>query len=342
MERELIAIGCYLDNDIKKNIIKRSIEILNKDFDIMLVSHYPIPTNLQNIVNYVIYDYNNELNPGKGYYAWFGNDDLYYERHYENSTNPSFAVYRLISNVAHSARGLGYEYFFYMEGDLGIDVRDIIKLSEIANKTKNENKLAYFFKSYTDTGFWDCQLFFSNTKFLIQHMPIYNTFRQFEQHCNILNCESVIEYYLYNNVYLPNLDVITMNSIHPNKYLTNSIFNLTGVNTDLNYKSKPYEIEFVKNDGNDLISYLILIVKQLDTNRVFLLYHNIGNVYPYIDIYINQQYFINTKDNVIIFKELNFSDDELVLSIRKGDITLEERNVIKADIMNSKDFIKFY
>ena len=74
--KKLIVIGSYPNTPKKEEVLKSEIQSL-KDigFDFMLVSHYPVSSEIQHMVDYYIYDKNQTLTPlDKTTYYWFKTD----------------------------------------------------------------------------------------------------------------------------------------------------------------------------------------------------------------------------------------------------------------------------
>ena len=56
-KKDIIIIGTYPDHPKKMEMLRECIERVRPlGYDILVVSHYPIPTDIQEMVDYVIYD----------------------------------------------------------------------------------------------------------------------------------------------------------------------------------------------------------------------------------------------------------------------------------------------
>ena len=145
MNKQLLIIGCYLDTDIKKEIMRRNLNTLKEQFDVLIASHYPIGEELQHLAKYSVYDSNNNMGEQGGYIIWYSSNSVYYQRHIAVSRNPSYAVYQLIRSPLLFAKSQGYSSFIYMEGDLIVHKTEIDKLLNLKTNATTENKRACFF-----------------------------------------------------------------------------------------------------------------------------------------------------------------------------------------------------
>ncbi len=78
-KREAIAIGSYADTTLKQDILIKAIENAKQtNLPIILVSHYPLPANIQEQVDHYLYDANNVLTEKDPFYMyhWFTNSEL--------------------------------------------------------------------------------------------------------------------------------------------------------------------------------------------------------------------------------------------------------------------------
>jgi hypothetical protein len=61
MKRDLIIIGSYPNTKLSEEVLIKCISSLKDKFDIALATHYPVDKEIQNLVDYYIYDSYNHL-----------------------------------------------------------------------------------------------------------------------------------------------------------------------------------------------------------------------------------------------------------------------------------------
>ena len=99
VKKDLVILGSYPSSDKSKEVLKACIKSLKEHFDIMLCTHYPADFETQNMVNYYIYDYRNEMVVNEDVYIYGDCDQFYFQGYIEGtSTHPGFAIYRSIMN----------------------------------------------------------------------------------------------------------------------------------------------------------------------------------------------------------------------------------------------------
>ena len=73
MKNNLIIILSHCDTEEKKEVLINNVNKLkSNNFDILLVSHIPIPSSIQELVEYFIYDKSNPIInwPERGMVFW--------------------------------------------------------------------------------------------------------------------------------------------------------------------------------------------------------------------------------------------------------------------------------
>lgn len=341
MKKNLIIIGCYLNSDLKKSIIKENINTLKSKFDILLTSHYPIDSDIQQLVNYSFYNYNNDIKTDHGYFTWHKNEAIYYERHHKHSINISYAVYNLIYNAINIAKSIGYDDLFYIEGDILISKTDINKILQLKLNTLKQNKSACFFHS--DVDFWDCQLFYSKIDFLLKKLIDISNFSEFETICARFNINPSIEHLLYKLLYNESLTRrIDMFIID---YISNSKTNLTTASDDFNEELN--RVHLFVEEGNNSVTYDVTLIKDVDSSEIFLYCYKqafIKETDINIIVKINDTlvYLLNTYNDYCIKMPKTIETFNLKVYNNKND-EVANKNVTKEYILNLGDFIKrFY
>ena len=150
--KSLFIIDTYPSTDVQKQLLIDCISRLKKtDFDIMVVSHLPIPSNIQDMVDYVIYDSDNSFLPGEMTpFFWvtlFGNMFRVF------NSGHTLAITRNMQNSLLLSKSLGYEFFYFLEYDVLFDDQDLIKLVDLKNQMISENKSMILFEPH---DFYEC------------------------------------------------------------------------------------------------------------------------------------------------------------------------------------------
>jgi hypothetical protein len=145
--KKLIIIDSYLTSKKKENILKGEIESLKGiGFDIMLVAHYPISTEIQFMVDYFIFDKNQTLDPiNDAPYYWFGGTSedpfiLVYNGRYR------LAICQNMFNAFQFAEVKGYDFVYFAENDNFFSENDAKRLNTLIDEMLESNKKCIFFK----------------------------------------------------------------------------------------------------------------------------------------------------------------------------------------------------
>lgn len=143
--KKIIIIGTYPDTQDKLNLLDKCLDKLSKtDYDLMLVSHYPIPEFIQNKVDFYIYDKRNELEPlDLTPVFWIHTHQF---EVYIHGNGHMLACSNNMFNGISLSSSLGYNYFYFIESDSLINENDLEKIDELRVKMFEENKKMVFFK----------------------------------------------------------------------------------------------------------------------------------------------------------------------------------------------------
>jgi hypothetical protein len=143
---DLILITYYNNNDIRKEILLRNLVIsLKNKYDIMLVSHSVIPTDIVQNVNYHIYDKENEILTDRKYFQkpWFApnNDRIIYSSYVMKAGNTHITIWRMIGMANLLASSLNYNKVHYIEYDTEINNFD--EIEDNSKLLDNNNSVVY-------------------------------------------------------------------------------------------------------------------------------------------------------------------------------------------------------
>jgi hypothetical protein len=343
--RPLLIIGCYPNTDVKKEILRKNLHTLKNTFDIVLTSHFPVDIELQSISKYVIYDSVNDIPHTTPVTLWNDYGNVYIEYAMPIIYNPGYSVYRQLKNALRLVKDIGYDSFFYMEGDVLIDIADIDKILELQYNVKKESKSAGFFTLTDATSFphwWDCQLFYSDVDFFLHNTPVLLSSDEYDKYCEKIGTgEHSLESFLYHLLYFPHTDKIMKIDMTVDKYLSNSVINLTSVN-DKDTPQK-FKVQYYNHDKKTLISYKIYILKLQHTNSIFAVCQNGGLEYvPDIELYINNNLILSVKNNPwhLVYASVTDSSDTLDIQLLDSNKLIKQYTVSRDEILNNYDFIR--
>ena len=144
--RKIIIISSYASTPEKEKTLNECIDkVLNKGYDVMLTSHYPVPDYIQKKVNYCIYDSDNILLPYNiSPSFWIDNDIFELE---VNINSHNLTICKNMLNGIGLSRILKYDFFFFMESDNIFSDDDFIRLDDLSNQMLINNKHLIFFKN---------------------------------------------------------------------------------------------------------------------------------------------------------------------------------------------------
>lgn len=169
----IIIIGTYPNEHYKEELLKECVERVKPlGFDILLVSHYPIPSSIHEMVDYVFYDKKNNLVSSRLTPKFeLHNSDFSLQR---SGNGHLLAVSTNIMNGIKVANSLNYKNFIYMEYDNILEFDDLFKLGSLLKSTLILKKKMFFFNH------------------VVENIPIYET----------LMFGGVLDYFV-KNIFLP-------------------------------------------------------------------------------------------------------------------------------------------
>jgi hypothetical protein len=182
IEEEAIVISTYpLLNSIVKTT-KECIESLKQTGrKIILTSHLPIPKELQEMVDYCVYDSNNLLTKHTFYqYTWFDYDSWRVDLMLTGENNDVYhgpAVYTNYYNAASLAKDLGIKKLYFLNYDYHLKNASYIdNISSILNTKK-----AYVGLRKEQEGNTIITYFLaSEPKFYLDHFPLIKTAKEYD------------------------------------------------------------------------------------------------------------------------------------------------------------------
>lgn len=128
--KDLIMITAYCPDDDRENILRKlsnSLTRFKNSFDTLIVSHTPIPLDIQKKVNYSFYDSKNEILTDWDLLnqPWFNpNDDRRIQSSFLSGKNTHLAIWRMMILGFSLAKNMGYTKVHHIEYDCDIESID--------------------------------------------------------------------------------------------------------------------------------------------------------------------------------------------------------------------------
>jgi hypothetical protein len=316
--KKLIIISNYPNNQQKENILSECIDKFKVlDFDILIVSHYPIPQYIQNKVNYCFIDNQNVLLPYEltpKYWSINDNFDIIINNHGHQLT-----VSTNIKTGIDFASVNNYEFFLFTESDNLIDESDINKIDELSFLMFSTNKKMFFFNH------------------LVETRPIYETLifggipSYYQENIKLpLKVEDILNNHKFIDLSLEK--ILYEQSNKKDDYLliktdSKSYFN----NSSLNRITHDYNVEIIGSNSND---NLVLWINNStnDKNITFTIDDETELIlgpknWHYCFKQIGETVNVTIDDNgVLSHKNFTITDEEKRKYIEKGMITFNKLN----------------
>jgi len=304
---ELVMIGTYPNTKSREKLTLECIESVKKlGRKIMLVSHYPVSFEIQEKVDYYIYDKYNP-NTEHSYYTKFYN----YKHNFDveininglKNTNQSLPVLTNLINGFKSAKDLNFDKVFYITYDVILNPDDI----EYINHSFNEVEVydAYLCTLPTDLGRGiETTAMTFKTNYFLEKLQNIRTPEEYKQECIKMNCHNFLEDFFWN-VFSKENNIKIITNQH-NTFLINSG---KGVSSNSEY-------------------YSILPVKHTENKWMFYFYtYNLDNRSVSFEVIKNGDITFSKKFNILeqreFLKELEYKGSEIELRL-----TFYEDNII--------------
>ena len=243
---ELVIIPCYCDTIEKKQMLIECIESIKKcDKKILLTSHYPIDDNIKNMVDYSIYDGDNQVLHSKDYLDY--DVTFFFWIHYQNYKliqsypyNHSFAVWTLMRNGFAFANALGYKNAHVVDYDCTIGDKkyfdDVNGLLE-----KNEGVFFKFNQDIQDNESNYLSILFSLN--VEKGLQVFNKWKTLKEYCTNPNGYIIIEILMAIEVNNLNISHVVLNNSVAKEY-GNVLDRFSVMKSDILYDYEDDDIKF--------------------------------------------------------------------------------------------------
>jgi hypothetical protein len=307
--KKIIIISTYPSTEYAEEILMSCINsVSNKGYDIMVVSHYPLPVYIQEKINYYIYDKENtklpfELTPISEIYT-----DLFSTSFKDNGH--SLTICKNMFNSISLANALNYDFFFYTESDNEFNEEDFIKLDNLCYQVIKENKQMVFFENiYNEIIYsYDTLLFGGVPSFFIQNIKLPTTVEEYRNINEVVSLERLFPYitnHLKDNFLIINKTLQEFFYLSKFNKIACNYFADIAVDNNNNFIlffynfNEPTPINFTINKTETI---------SLNLNNWFFCFKNIGDE---IEVEINNKgqithkHFVLTEDNKSYYKNKN-------------------------------------
>lgn len=184
--KNVIIINSHANTTDRKTVLINCINQFKKlNYDIILSSNFKDDMDVQKLVDYYLYDFDNYLLPkDKSPINWFA--DAFETIHLLRNGN-SYICYKHMCTSISFANYLGYKNFIYLEYDCVISDKDLEKINLIFEDLQNKKLWMCTYKDrYLNQGlesifFAGCVNFFVNNIKLVKNI---NEWNEIEPFCN--------------------------------------------------------------------------------------------------------------------------------------------------------------
>jgi len=332
-ERGLVVVLSHADTIDKIEILNECISSIRKQgYDILVSTHIEVSKEINDVVDYVVYDkenplimYDEYLNNPSVVYVWMSLPG--YEQNYPIKFNHAYAVMRLIQNASAIADVNGYENVYFVNYDYVLNDENI--LIRHSDLLKDNDIVSYNWLDYGSNHTNNI----SSGFFSVKNTPFYNLIKNIkskEDYCKYGS--PVFEEFLYEyvnnystlktvNISISELlDNLTPEEVSSGKIATTNKVAVKSILDDFIIKGK-YHL-FLTKDGSD--NYYIFIRYSHTSNITF---NVLGKEYKWVT---------NPGVNLIPVneKQLEYGIDINIDTNNEDDINVDRRLNIKTTPSN--------
>jgi hypothetical protein len=308
-EKNIIVVGCFITNEFKKRVLINFLNQVKKTgCEIVLVSHISVDEDILNLVDYFIYDKENEKLPKENVpLIWFADSQEYINIY---SAFHGLAISKNVYNALKLFQDTDYRYFIYIEFDYILHDSDVYNLSNIFTRLKTENKKLYFNKS-TELGGYSgnlcqTQMFAGEINYYMKNINLPKTYNEWVSETVNFGSNSLEKV----------MTIITDNHKDKTIYGPQTSELLPDSNTDVFSSFDSNIIAYNLDEPNYAIVYIIprdpnytykLLVNDdviLDSKltQIFKYKLSLNETDTYVSLYLNGENVFNKKINIFNIK----------------------------------------
>jgi hypothetical protein len=294
---EVIVISTYPNTTTRKKLTRDCILSFKKTGrKIILSSHYPVPTDIQELVDYCIYDKHNPLIKNT-YYTYFFNNTSKYEMKLNvnvlENPNQSLAAMTNLLNGAKLSKELGISKILFVVFDVILNEKDMDRVNGIFSKMDEWNTYLCRLETGAGVGYETTAMGFRTDYFLKKFKDIRDE-EQFTNYCRSIGCHNFLEDYFMN---------ILKNE--PNLWIESGVTILPESGIGLSSNSEYISVLPIDGKENEFVFYFFT--------------YNIDDRYITIKIEENEDVIFNETHSILktneIVKEIKFNGNPIKITV---------------------------
>ena len=333
-QKDIFLVMTYADTKIKEEITEQCIDNLSKtNKKIILSSHYPVSKELQNKVDYYLYDSYNPLIEHTLYnFYWStipeGKIEIKLDKlQTKSNLNQSLTVLNNIENAVRFAKLTGYDKIISVSYDFIFNDENLLKINELCKRIDDEGKNGYFMLyGEGDMKLLKTVFFIINTEFYISKFENIRTPEKYNEICKKLGAHNFLENYFYKKL-IDYSNELIIEETDETKLFNNKDINLfSGVEyltvLPVENDNKSFVVWF--NSSNDK-----------DDRRIVFEYDNNGDKTNYTHFVKNRSFYfkkltLKENDNYNISVSFIDSKSNEIISVQKFNVN--EKNISELNI----------
>lgn len=248
-KKNLILIGAYPNNPNRVQLTLDCIESVKAlDYDIAIASHFPVPKEIQEKVDAVIYDRYNPITTHSYYNRFYSKSDEHYAEITlsEKPLNQSLCVLNNIKNGLAFAYANGYDAVMYINYDIVVHAHDFKAIEEHLQLIKEKADLSVCVRD-TDAGKGIETTCMFLPPYLIEKLRDIPTDKEgYNEFAKKIGAQNYLEHFLYKYFFEHIKDSIY---IHTTEIQENTIL----VNSGLGVQSCSEYVSILPVEGNPML-----------------------------------------------------------------------------------------
>jgi len=259
-----VIIGSYPTTYLDNSLLGLTIESWKQQgYDICLVSHIPLNTDIQKAAKYSIYTDENDILKFDNFsdITWYYScPEFLYQSNWGNTIGKhSFAVLKNIQNALYFLKSKQYTHFIYADSDSFLNIDEHLFLENNLAETDFLNKNTWFMTEYSGNVFLPASsMFAGNIDYFYSKIESFQTPQDYLKYCGTgYSLESFISKLFFENG-PTDTDIIIPQPAR--QIFTNPWYGISSNGSNLvpGLKHKDWWLDFVRDDKDNSIIYLII------------------------------------------------------------------------------------